>query len=129
MSIDESTCNIKGEGQFIFSKNLTYTFNVNSFGTFDYNVETDTVTFNTTMFINMPLPSAAYDYMAKTIPATSSEFVDENDESYHIALKQFLDTAEYNKYMTNVSFGNYDELLAKWFSSRLIIIHTTSTGR
>ncbi len=121
MSIDESTCNIKGEGQFIFSKNLTYTFNVNSFGTFDYNVETDTVTFNTTMFINMPLPSAAYDYMAKTIPATSSEFVDENDESYHIALKQFLDTAEYNKYMTNVSFGNYDKLPKMLIENKVVL--------
>jgi len=121
MSIDESSCNIKGEGEFIFSKDLTYTFNVNSYGTFDYNVETDTVEFNTTMFINMPLPAAAYEYMSKTIPATSSEYVDENDETYHIALKQFLDTAEYNKYMTNVSFGNYDKLPKMLIENKLVI--------
>lgn len=110
MSIDASTCNIEGEGEFIFSKNLTYTFNVNSFGKFTYNRETDTTEFNTTMFMNIPLPSSAFDYMAKTIPSVSSDYVDENDEAYHVALKQFLDTAEYNKYMTNISFGNYEKI-------------------
>ena len=121
MAIDESTCNIKGEGLFTFSKNLTYTFNVNSYGTFEYNVETDTTTFNTTMFINMPLPSSAYEYMAKTIPSVSTDFVDENDENYHVALKQFLDTAEYNKYMTNMSFGNYDKVPKVLLENKVVI--------
>lgn len=121
MSIDASTCNIKGEGLFTFSKNLTYTFNVNSYGTFNYNVETDTVRFNTTMFINMPLPAAAYEYMAKTIPSVSTDYVDENDEDYHVALKQFLDTAEYNKYMTNISFGNYDKVPKVLLENKVVI--------
>ena len=121
MSIDASTCNIKGEGLFTFSKDLTYTFNVNSYGTFEYKVETDTVTFNTTMFINMPLPSAAYEYMAKTIPSVSGDYVDENDEAYHVALKQFLDTAEYNKYMTNISFGNYDKVPKVLLENKVVV--------
>ncbi|MBR6067166.1 MAG: hypothetical protein IKP45_05145 [Bacteroidales bacterium] len=121
MSIDASTCNIKGEGLFTFSKNLTYTFNVNSYGTFEYNVETDTTTFNTTMFINMPLPNAAYEYMAKTIPSISTDYVDENDENYHVALKQFLDTAEYNKYMTNMSFGNFDKVPKVLLENKVVV--------
>ena len=121
MSIDASTCNIAGEGLFTFSKDLTYTFNVNSYGTFEYNVETDTVRFNTTMFINMPLPNAAYEYMSKAISSASSEYVDENDEDYHVALKQFLDTAEYNKYMTNISFGNYDKVPKVLLENKVVV--------
>jgi len=121
MAINESTCDISGEGLFTFSKGLTYTFNVNSYGTFEYKVETDTVKFNTTMFINMPLPSSAYEYMAKTIPSVSTDYVDENDENYHVALKHFLDTAEYNKYMTNMSFGNFDKVPKMLLENKVVI--------
>ncbi len=110
LSIDASTCEVVGEGQFNFSNDLTYTFNPNTYGKVIYSPETDTTEFKTTMFMNIPMPTEAYEYMAKTIPAVSSDFVDENEETYHIALKQFLDTTEYNKYMTNISFGNYDKI-------------------
>ena len=122
MSIDASTCNINGEGHFAFSKNFdAKVFNLNSYGTFNYNVETDTTVFNTTMFINMPMPNAAYEHLAKVLTAASSDPVDENDEDYHVALKQFLDTAEYNKYMTSVSFGNYNKIPKMLTEDKVVI--------
>lgn len=122
MSLDVASCNISGEGHFAFSKNLdAKVFNVNSYGTFNYNVETDTVEFNTTMFINMPMPGSAYEYLAKAFTAASSDAVDENDEDYHVALKQFLDTTEYNKYMTNVSFGNYNKIPKLLVENKVVI--------
>ncbi|MBO7482042.1 MAG: hypothetical protein J6T63_08040 [Bacteroidales bacterium] len=122
MSIDASTCNIKGEGKFDFSKNFdAKVFKLNSYGTFSYNVETDTTEFNTTMFINMPMPNAAYEHLAKVLKAASTEAVDEYDENYQVALKQFLDTAEYSKYMTSVSFGNYNKIPKMLTEDKVII--------
>ncbi len=122
MALDASTCNINGEGHFAFSKNFdAKVFNLNSYGTFNYNVETDTTVFNTTMFINMPMPNAAYEHLAKVLTAASSDVFDENDEDYNVALKQFLDTAEYNKYMTSVSFGNYNKIPKMLTENKVII--------
>ena len=38
-----------------------------------------------------------------------------------MALKQFLDTAEYNKYMTNISFGNYDKVPKVLLENKVVI--------
>ncbi|MCF0206218.1 MAG: hypothetical protein HUK15_02210, partial [Bacteroidales bacterium] len=120
MSIDPASCSIYGEGRFGFSSAFITTFNLNSFGQFTYDRESDTVDFNTTMFINMPMPSNVYEYIAKSL-ANSTDYVDESSEAYHIALKHFLDTTEYSKYMTNISFGNYDKLPKMLTENKIVL--------